>query len=455
MAKKEISNKYTLPLIGFLFGTIAIKATGSFWYCLVFAASFIPLVQDIILQARKTADAEKVTAVMEAAGLTKKLGDDILKPKELWRQETETGFRAGYSLPKGLSSEDFRKREQAISEALGAEVKFSYEKKGQVMMEVSTVKLKSLYKFAPTKFDNPATLPAGHSKTGFQAISFGEGISSLLVGAQSRAGKSSFLRQAITNLIVTTDPAVIRLHLCDLKYGAEFGIFSGCSHVQSYAERINQVAETVEWLRYEAERRFRLFRKFGVFKIGSYNEATGEPLPFHFLLVDELASVAREKDILEGLVDLSRLSGAAGIYCVFSTQNPTVDVVPSHLKANCQARMAFRVSSGVNSMVILDRYGAEELECQGRAILKTDDFYEVQVPFLDEKECKRLIKPFQGGRKAGAEVEAGQEDQGPEGQSRQGHNKKEEALEISSATYLPKGVISLADWQRFKNRRVD
>jgi len=441
MAKKEISNKYTLPLIGFLFGTIAIKATGSFWYCLVFTASFIPLVQDIILQARKTADAEKVTAVMEAAGLTKKLGDDILKPKELWHQETETGFRAGYSLPKGLSSEDFRKREQAISEALGAEVRFSYEKRGQVTMEALNVKLKSLYKFTPMKFDAPTTIPAGYSKTGFQAISFGEGISSLLVGAQSRAGKSSFLRQLTTNTIVTTDPTVIRLHLCDLKYGAEFGIFSDCLHVQSYAERINHVAETVEWLRYEAERRFKLFRKIGVFKVDSYNEAAAEPLQFHFLLVDELASLAKEKDIMEGLVDLSRLSGAAGIYCIFSTQNPTVDVVPSHLKANCQARMAFRVSSGVNSMVILDRYGAEELECQGRAILKTNEFYEVQVPFLDEKECKQLIKPFRTGRRVtGKDMD-------------QGHSNTQEKQELRKqpTTILPKGVISLADWQRFKN----
>lgn len=444
MAKKEISNKYTLPLIGFLFGTIAIKATGSFWYCLVFTASFIPLVQDIILQARKTADAEKVTAVMEAAGLTKKLGDDILKPKELWRQETETGFRAGYSLPKGLSSEDFRKREQAISEALGTEVRFSYEKRGQVTMEALNVKLKSLYKFTPMKFDAPTTIPAGYSKTGFQSITFGDGISSLLVGAQSRAGKSSFLRQAITNTVITADPTIIRLHLCDLKYGAEFGIFSDCLHVQSYAERINQVAETVEWLRYEAERRFKLFRKTGVFKIDSYNEIA-EPLQFHFLLVDELASVAKEKAIMEGLVDLSRLSGAAGIYCVFATQNPTVDVVPSHLKANCQARMAFRVSSGVNSMVILDRYWAEELKCQGRAILKTDDFYEVQVPFLDEKECKRLIEPFRTGRRAtGKDMD-------------QGHSSKQKKQEPKQqpATTLPKGVISLADWTRFKNSRVD
>lgn len=442
MAKKEISNKYTLPLIGFLFGTIAIKATGSFWYCLVFTASFIPLVQDIILRARKTADAEKVTAVMEAAGLTKKLGESVLKPHEIWRQETETGFRAGYSLPKGLSSEDFQKKERAISEALGAEVRFSFEKKGQVMMEVYNTKLKDFYKFKPMEFETPTTIPAGYSITGFQAITFGDGISSLLIGAQSRAGKSSFLRQAITNIITTTDPSIIRLHLCDLKYGAEFGLFADCLHVQSYAERISQIEEIVSWLKYEAERRFRLFRKAGVFKISSYNEVASEPLQYHFLVIDELASLAKEKVIMEALIDLSRLSGAAGIYCIFSTQNPTVDVVPSHLKANCQARMAFRVSSGVNSMVILDRYGAEELKCQGRAILKTDDFYEVQVPFLDERECKKLIEAFRTGRKAGVGKDANR--------GRDRKQEKQEPKQQPAAT-LPKGVISLADWTRFKN----
>lgn len=435
-AEKNGLNRYSIPVVGFLVSYAAIEMTGDWRYCLIYAASFIPYFQYIFYRIKERQREEKVPFLMEASGLIKKVGDKIIKPEEVWRQETETGYMVGISLPKGLSSEDFKKRERAISEALGAEVEFNYEKKGQVVMKVNTAKLENFYKFSPMEFDSPATFPAGYSKTGFQTITFGDGISSLLVGAQSRAGKSSFLRQGITNTVITTDPTVIRFHLGDLKYGAEFGIFSDCLHVQSYAERIGQVAEMVGWLRYEAERRFRLFRKMGVFKISSYNEIAEEPLQYHFLVIDELASLAKEKVIMEALIDLSRLSGAAGIYCIFSTQNPTVDVVPSHLKANCQARMAFRVSSGVNSMVILDRYGAEELECQGRAILKTDEFYEVQVPFLDERECKRLIEPFRTGRKAGTE-------------------KKDEVPKKTPASSSPKGVISLADWTRFKNSRVD
>ena len=447
VSEKETVNKYTLPVLSFLFGTIAIRFTGQWRYCLFYIVSFLPWGQEFIFNIKKAKDGEKITALLEASGLTKKLGDNILKPYEIWRQETETGYRAGLSLPKGLSSEDFKKREQAVGESLGAKVEFSYEKKGQVMMEVSTVQLNTMYEFKPVEFENPATMPAGHSKTGFQAIAFGDGISSLLVGAQSRAGKSSFLRQIVANTIITTDPRVIRLHLGDLKFGAEFGIFSDCQHVQSYAERINEIADMVGWLRYEAERRFKLFKRTGVFKVSSYNEVMeGENkkgkddaalLPFHFLIIDEVASLVKEKDILHEMVELSRLSGAAGIYCIFSTQNPTVDVVPSHLKANCQARMAFRVSSGVNSMVILDRYGAEEINCQGRAILRTDDFYEVQVSFLDERECKRLIEPFKTRRKGGIDTS-------------QGHDGKQEPKK-QPAIALPKGVISLADWTRFKN----
>ena len=427
------ANKYTLPVLGFLFGVMAVRLTGCWWYCLVYVASFAPWGLDIATKIKNAGNGEKITALLEASGLTKKLGDNILKPYEIWRQETETGYRAGFSLPKGLSSEDFRKREQAVSEALVADVQFSYERKGQVMMEVSNIKLKDLYKFNPQEFDFPTTLPAGHSKTGFQAITFGDGISSLLVGAQSRAGKSSFLRQVVTNTIMTTDPNIIRLHLGDLKFGAEFGIFSDCQHVQSYAERIGEIADMVGWLKYEAERRFKLFRRAGVFKIGSYNEIAAKPLPFHFMIIDEVASLIKEKEILHDMVELSRLSGAAGVYCIFSTQNPTVDVVPSHLKANCQARMAFRVSSGINSMVILDRYGAEKITCQGRAILKTDDFYEVQVPFLDEKGCRKLIEPFR--RKGDAvKTEVLTSIETPEG-AEKAENK---------------GVISLADYKRLR-----
>lgn len=430
--QKEKENLWLPPALTWVFSYMAINWTGSWWYMLIFPAGFLP----IIYNALKAREPEKISNVLNASGVNKKIGEAVIVPHKIWEQETETGYRMGLSVPIGLSSKEFQKREQVISETLGADVRFYYERPGQVTMEVNTEKLGIMYGYVPMQFDLPTTIPAGHSTTGFKSISFGEGISSLLVGAQSRAGKSSFLRQGITNTIITTDPKIIRLHLGDLKYGAEFGMFSDCFHVQSYAERITQISEMISWLRYEAERRFKLFRKVGVFKVNTYNEIADSPMPYHFLIIDELASLIREKDILHDMVELSRLSGAAGIYCIFSTQNPTVDVAPSHLKANCQARMAFRVSSGVNSMVILDRYGAEEITCQGRAILKTDDFYEVQVPFLNEAQCKKLIEPFKYKDK---DLEC-----------------KTTAKQVpeKEPTHKPekhKGVISLADWQRFKD----
>lgn len=150
-------------------------------------------------------------------------------------------------------------------------------------------------------------------------------------------------------------------------------------------------------------------------------------MDYHLVIVDEAASLASRRDILEGFILLARLCRACGIYFIFSTQNPTVDVIPSHLKANCQARLAFRVAAEVNSRVILDRSGAEDLPCRGRGILKTTDFTEIQVPFLDEDEAAKLIAPYRSDI------------------------KPIKVAPIPKAeTSEPKGVISIADYKRLR-----
>lgn len=243
-------NPYYITGLTFLFSLLAEAASGIWWFRIFRLISFAPAVYELVKRYLKEQDSEKVTVLLEAAGLTKKLGENVLKPHQIWRQETETGYRVGFSLPKGLSSEDFRKREQAISEALGADVRFSYERRGQVMMEVNHTVLKDHYKYSPVEYSQPVEIPAGYSRSGLQSIVFSDRVSSLLLGSMSGWGKSSFLRMVITNLILNHkgDPRLLKLHLVDFKFGAEFGIFHNSSMVQTFADDFEPTAALVSYL---------------------------------------------------------------------------------------------------------------------------------------------------------------------------------------------------------------
>lgn len=340
-------------------------------------------------------DQKSLTNIFKQSGLIKKNGDFEDVPKIIAQKETEGGFQAVLSLPVGLSSKDFIRRSQAVSEALNAEVDFKYEN-GKIIMTADKTKLKTFYPYEPRELPGDVEIPIGHSKSGFVTLNFSDEYSSMLVAGASGYGKTAFLRQALVSLI--TSDKDIRLHLVDLKFGAEFGVFRKCRMVEDFATEENEVSSLTKKLEKMVRDRYREFEQCDVVKISNYNKKF-DPMLYHLVVIDEFASLNQRSDILNRLIYLARLSRAAGIYFIFATQYPTTEAIPSALKFNCQVRLAFKVKMAVNSRVILDYDGAEDLPCPGRAILSTSQDQIVQVPFLDEDEAKELVKPYIGTKR--------------------------------------------------------
>lgn len=227
-----------------------------------------------------------------------------------------------------------------------------------------------------------------------------------LVGGASGTGKSVWINSAIISLIYNHSPKDLKLMLFDPKK-VEFCMYSGLPHliggepICDFKEGLN----ALDWLRSEMDRRYGLFEKMSrggngyVINVDEYNkqvENDGEKLPKIVAVIDELADfmLCGKKEMEARLTALTQKSRAAGIYLIATTQRVAPDVISGVLKANFPTRIAFRVSTEIDSRVILDSKGAERLGGRGE-FLYSSCFVtpegRIQSPYVSMEETNRII----------------------------------------------------------------
>lgn len=194
----------------------------------------------------------------------------------------------------------------------------------------------------------------------------------LLIAGATGSGKSVCINTIIMSLIMRSKPEELRLVLIDPKK-VELAGYNDLPHL------INQVVtdpdgalETMYWAVKEMEKRYELLQEEKVRDINGYNEKARElkeydPLPFIVIIIDEFADLIMTsgKDIELPITRLAQMARAVGIHLILATQRPSIKVITGIIKANFPARIAFQVSSRVDSRVILDMIGAERLLGQG------------------------------------------------------------------------------------------
>ncbi len=190
----------------------------------------------------------------------------------------------------------------------------------------------------------------------------------LLIAGATGSGKSVSINSILTCLLMNNTPDTLRLLLIDPKR-VELYTYDGIPHlISTVVHAPEEAAKALHWMLLEMDRRYRLFAKAGARDIGGYNLMTVEkPLPYVVVAIDELADLMLTfpMDVEYAITRLAQMSRATGIHLVVATQRPSVDVVTGLIKANFPARIAFAVSSSVDSRVILDGNGAERLLGRG------------------------------------------------------------------------------------------
>lgn len=322
------------------------------------------------------------------------------KVKEPW------GWRLYYSLPIGLSKNDFDKNQEAIEAALDAEVNFSW-RQGFIRADVLVGKIPLKVDFELPELKGEIPFSVGIGREGLITADLAA-CPHLLVAGQTGAGKSNFLHQMIACLLSQG----IKLYIIDLKQ-VEFAYLSRhavCEYTLDGAIR------TLEHLTKEMHRRMAFLAKAGFVSAKEWRQAhpdRAEELPYMVLIVDEfsqLSPVLSKADddrklrtyTHKMLVDLICLARSLGIHLVVATQRPDSDILPGQLKANMPATICFRVRNETNSKICLDNHRAADLpDTPGRAIWQLAEEREVQTYYLPMDKARA----YQYGEVAAAEEE--------------------------------------------------
>ncbi len=220
----------------------------------------------------------------------------------------------------------------------------------------------------------------------------------LLIAGATGSGKSVCINTIINSLLYRCSPKDVRLILVDPKV-VELQCYNGIPHLLiPVVSDPHKASGALAWAVGEMMDRYKRFQEAGVRAIDGYNENIpegGEKMPRIVIVIEELADLMMtcKKDVEERICRLAQLARAAGIHLIVATQRPSVDVITGLIKANIPSRIAFKVSSNVDSRTILDRIGAEQLLGYGDMLyMPTGEFSPTRVQgcFLSDPEVNRI-----------------------------------------------------------------
>jgi S-DNA-T family DNA segregation ATPase FtsK/SpoIIIE len=228
----------------------------------------------------------------------------------------------------------------------------------------------------------------------------------LLIAGATGAGKSVAINAIIASILFNATPEEVRFLMIDPKR-IELSGYEGIPHLlHPVVVEPKLASRALLWAVREMERRYRLLEEARVKSFDSFNESSDQKLPYIVVIVDELADLmmVASKDVETAIARLAQMARAAGIHLILATQRPSVDVLTGLIKANFPTRIAFKVSSKVDSRTIIDSSGAEHLLGMGDMLYMppgSATIKRVHGAYISELETAELVEFLQ---KQGAAV---------------------------------------------------
>ena len=229
----------------------------------------------------------------------------------------------------------------------------------------------------------------------------------LLIAGATGSGKSVCINTIILSILYRTTPDQVRLLMIDPKV-VELSVYKKIPHlIIPVVTDPRKASAALNWAVAEMEKRYKLFAAAGARDLNGYNamaeswrnedgEPEREPLPRIVIIVDELADLmmVAKSEVESAICRLAQLARAAGIHLIIATQRPSVDVITGLIKANMPSRIAFAVSSQVDSRTILDMAGAEKLIGRGDMLFYPQNYQKparIQGAFVSDDEVTRVV----------------------------------------------------------------
>ncbi|HEU4708282.1 MAG TPA: DNA translocase FtsK 4TM domain-containing protein, partial [Methylophilaceae bacterium] len=267
---------------------------------------------------------------------------------------------------------------------------------------------------------SPLAIALGKDISGKPVVADLAKMPHVLVAGTTGSGKSVAINAMILSLLYKAEPEKVRLILVDPKM-LELSVYEGIPHLLApVVTDMRQAANALNWCVAEMERRYKLMSTFGVRNLAGFNQKQREAkkegtpltnpftltpespepldeLPLIVVVIDELADLMMVvgKKVEELIARLAQKARASGIHLVLATQRPSVDVITGLIKANIPTRVAFQVSSKIDSRTILDQMGAETLLGQGDMLYQppgTSDPQRIHGAFVADQEVHRVVE---------------------------------------------------------------
>jgi S-DNA-T family DNA segregation ATPase FtsK/SpoIIIE len=400
-------------------------------------------------------DSKKLQKIFTLSGLNVKDGNRTLTTQQLKKKNYDWGTEYRYRIPLGRSFEDYAAKQNVIEAGINTRsVKVKLKDLKELKLDRSIVtNIKSIYtkKLTDRKeielsydgvlkirvYNEPLpTEVAFQEGVGWKVV-FGatrernqlifhdfEKIPHFCLGGATRYGKSNLIN-CIINQLIRQQPNNVKLHLIDLKGGVELCDYENIKQTISIAyepeEALDTLANAYKLMREKQE----ILKKAGKKKVedAGINER-------HFIIIDEVGELnpdeaVDKKDIWkDGILiyksektikaecqkymsQIARLGAGLGFRLILATQYPTGDVIPRQCKQNSDAKLCFRVQTGIASRVVLDNEGAEALpDIKGRAIYQTaKERIIIQTPLITQETIQETLAPYITPNKGGKHIE--------------------------------------------------
>ncbi len=273
--------------------------------------------------------------------------------------------------------------------------------------EVAIVSLREVLESEENnKPDSKLLFGLGRDVTGQAVMTELNKMPHLLVAGSTGSGKSVCINGIITSIIMRAKPHEVKMMMIDPKM-VELNVYNGIPHLLApVVTDPRKAAQALKKIVSEMERRYELFSHTGTRNIEGYNEYVRvfneenedkhPKLPFIVVIVDELADLmmVASNEVEDAITRLAQMARAAGIHLIIATQRPSVNVITGVIKANIPSRIAFAVSSAIDSRTILDMGGAEKLLGRGDMLFLgagQSKPVRVQGAFLSDSEVEKIV----------------------------------------------------------------
>lgn len=265
-------------------------------------------------------------------------------------------------------------------------------------------------------------LPLGKDVSGIPIVADMTKMPHLLVAGSTGSGKSVAINAFLCGLLLRHTPDELKLILIDPKM-VELIVYNRIPHLLSpVVTELERVVPTLKWATREMERRYKVFARHGCRNLESYKQlarrrADLESMPYILIVIDELADLMMmaPDEIETQICRLAQMARATGIHLIIATQRPSVDVITGLIKANFPSRIAFAVTSQVDSRVILDTPGADRLLGRGDMLYMAADapkLVRIQGTFVSDGEVERIVSFWRNATPPNTAGDAGGSAQG-------------------------------------------